>query len=83
MRQSMRKTRPCPFWTGYTTQLIPAPTIGLRHCRLCQEHGLRNYRLLLLRRVSPQLSRRISPHLLCLTKRQRVFQIESRTRTVT
>src|SRR6516225_7367421 len=70
MHQSMRKTRPRPFWTGYTTQLAPAPTIGPR---LCQGHGLRNYRLQLLlrispkalRRISPRLLRRISPNLLC------------------
>jgi len=70
MHQSMRKTRPRPFWTGYTTQLALAPTIGPR---LCQGHGLRNYRLQLLlrispkalRRISPRLLRRISPNLLC------------------
>jgi len=57
----MRKTRPRPFWTGYTTQLAPAPTIGPR---LCQGHGLRNYRLQLLLRISPKALRRISPKLL-------------------
>jgi hypothetical protein len=61
MHQSMRKTRPRPFWTGYTTQLAPAPTIGPR---LCQGHGLRNYRLQLLLRISPKALRRISPKLL-------------------
>ena len=61
MHQSMRKTRPRPFWTGYTTQVAPAPTIGPRHCRLCQGHGLRNYRLQLLLRTSPRLLRRTSP----------------------
>jgi hypothetical protein len=61
MHQSMRKTRPRPFWTGYTTEIAPAPTIGPRHCRLCQGHGLRNYRLQLLLRTSPRLLRRTSP----------------------
>ena len=61
MHQSMRKTRPRPFWTGYTTQLALAPTIGPR---LCQGHGLRNYRLQLLLRISPKALRRISPKLL-------------------